>query len=346
MSGEVTVQRDRLVAAVQRAYGLPDGPVRSYAGEHDVNLRHPGPDGADVLIKVSPPGTSQVALAWQQRVLDHLQEHQRETGGLGFEVPRVLRTGDGDSLLTIDEHQVRVLTWVPGALLSDLPEAAGALLADMGRTSAVLTAALEPLEAPPGLAPHAWMAEHGEASLERALERMPGSAQVDLVRGVLEFHRRYAAGFAGLPRSTVHQDLNDHNLLVEPDAPDRVRGVIDFNDAVHTIRVADVAIAASYGMRRPGDPLANLVAVVDGYLAVRELTGAEREVIFPIAVTRLCVNWAIWRSRALSRPTAYGDARSRTTWPIIERVLSRGLETAHELVLDAYRPARVTQHPT
>lgn len=215
-----------------------------------------------------------------------------------------------------------------------MPGADVAPLRDIGRVSAVLTSALEPLAAPQGIPEHDWMVERAHHSLRHALDALPPSREVDLTEQVLAFPEEHRPTFAQLPRSTVHQDLNEDNLFVPGPHPARVVGVIDFNDAAHTIRVADVAIAAGYAMRRGGAPRANLIEVVRGYEGVRALTGAERSVVFPIAITRLCINWAIWSARAQEQPTVYGQARSRTSWPFIEQIVRQDLHSAQEWVLE------------
>lgn len=330
----VTVPHERIVDVIRGRFGLPEGRVRAYEGELDLNLRLSTVAGQDVLIKVSPPGTSPQLIAWQESLLAEVERYQQRSGPLCFEVPRLVLTTDGASAIDVDGHRVRVLTWVGGRLLSEVPGADAALLRDIGRVSAVLTSALEGLAPPEGVPEHAWLAERGHHSLRSALDTLPPSREVDLVEQVLAFHEEHRATYAQLPRSTVHQDLNEDNLFVAGPRPTRIKGVIDFNDAAHTIRVADVAIAASYAMRRGGAPLTNLVEVVRGYEAVRVLTEAERAVVFPIAITRLCINWAIWNSRAREQPTVYGQARSRTSWPFIEQIVGQDLHTAQEWVLE------------
>lgn len=330
----VTLPHERVVDEVRRHFGLPQGRVRAYEGELDLNLRLSPAVGQDLLIKVSPPGTSPQLIAWQESLLTEMERHRRCSGPLGFEVPRLVPTTDGASAIDVDGHRVRVLTWVGGRLLSEVPGADVPLLRDIGRVSAVLTNALEGLAPPEGVPEHDWLAERAHHSLRSALDTLPPSREVELVEQVLAFHEEHRPVYAQLPRSTVHQDLNEDNLFVPGPHPTRVAGVIDFNDAAHTIRVADVAIAAGYAMRRGHAPLTNLVDVVRGYEAVRDLTEAERAVLFPIAITRLCINWAIWSSRAREQPTAYGQSRSRTSWPFIEQIVGQGLHTAQEVVLE------------
>ncbi len=330
----VTIPHERVVEEACRHFALSEGRVRAYEGELDLNLRLSPATGQDLLIKVSPPGTSPQVIAWQESLLTEVERHRQRCGPLGFEAPRLVPTVDGASAIDIEGHRVRVLTWVGGQLLSEVPGADAALLQDIGRVSAVLTTALEPLAAPQGIPEHDWLAERAHHSLRHALDALPPSREVDLAEQVLAFHEEHRPTFAHLPRSTVHQDLNEDNVFVPGPHPTRVAGVIDFNDAAHTIRVADVAIAAGYAMRRGGAPLMNLIEVVRGYEGVRALTEAERSALFPIAITRLCINWAIWTARAQERPTAYGQARSRPSWPVIEQIVRQDLHRAQEQVLE------------
>ena len=79
---------------------------------------------------------------------------------------------------------------------------------------------------------------------------------------------RTAPLLADLPRAAIHSDLNDHNVLVGGVDDDverrgqRVTGIVDFGDMVHSYRVGDLAIAIAYAMLGSDDPLT--VASRDG----------------------------------------------------------------------------------
>lgn len=62
----MTIPHERIVDAVRDRFGLPEGQVRTYEGELDLNLRLSPAAGRDVLIKVSPPGASPQVIAWQE----------------------------------------------------------------------------------------------------------------------------------------------------------------------------------------------------------------------------------------------------------------------------------------
>jgi hypothetical protein len=97
--------------------------------------------------------------------------------------------------------------------------------------------------------------------------------------------------------------------------------VLDFNDALYSVRVAELAIAGAYAMLRKSDPLAALGNVVAGYHRVTPLTDDELEVIYPLAVARLCVQALTWATRGRTDPTAYGTMRMRYTRPALSRAL-------------------------
>jgi Ser/Thr protein kinase RdoA (MazF antagonist) len=49
-----------------------------------------------------------------------------------------------------------------------------------------------------------------------------------------------------LRRQVIYNDLNFHNVLVDPQDPDRIAGIIDFGDIIAAPLINDLAVAASY----------------------------------------------------------------------------------------------------
>ena len=70
-----------------------------------------------------------------------------------------------------------------------------------------------------------------------------------------------------LRRSAVHNDANDHNVIVAGEGDvwsrhQRIAGIIDFGDIVHSFVAADLAIAIAYAVLDKPDPLAAAVTIV------------------------------------------------------------------------------------
>src|SRR5207247_7187822 len=98
-------------------------------------------------------------------------------------------------------------------------------------------------------------------------------------------------------RSAIHNDPNDHNVLVGGDDPatrhQRIVGLVDFGDMVHSVTVADLAIAIAYGVLDKPDPLAAAAAIVRGYHAANTLSADELDALFGLACPRLCRSGAV-----------------------------------------------------
>ena len=75
--------------------------------------------------------------------------------------------------------------------------------------------------------------------------------------------------WTSLRQGVIHGDANDHNVLAEPD---RMTGLLDFGDMVHSAIVCDLAVALAYAMLGERDPLAAAGAVIRGYHRHNPLT--------------------------------------------------------------------------
>ena len=159
-----------------------------------------------------------------------------------------------------------------------------------------------------------------------------------LVERVRDFHAARVGDLGALPQATVHQDLHDENLLV--DGPGgRVVGVIDFNDACRTARVADLAVAAAYGTVRQSDPVEALATIVEGYLERAPLGDEELALVHPLAAMRLALNWTTWRARAAAAGSGgadYADGRSQFTLPALRALDQAGLERTADALRERF----------
>jgi len=151
---------EALAATLLQHYGLQVRSQRALPGELDQNVAAVLDDGGRVVVKVSrrePAGGSQ-QVTWQNEVLRHL-ERSRNVSRLP--VPRLRTTVDGEDLVEIGSGttsvSLRVLSWLPGTMLSELPRHPPALLHELGAVAARLTLALSDLPLPDGAPPtHHW----------------------------------------------------------------------------------------------------------------------------------------------------------------------------------------------
>lgn len=304
-----------------RFYDMAVDELTPLGGEVDRNYRLRAADGSTYLVKVQTAVGDRAELHWQEAILVHLCGKD-----LGFAVPNIVQTVGGDLHVPFelgpDGGLLRVLDWISGTELSRVDEHSPSLLRQLGAAAATITTALEGFSAPSFHATHHWdLTRSGEIIRQSIAE---GSVCADDfgARSVLDAFDAVAPALEDLPRAMVHHDLNDNNVLVaEADGGQTIAGVLDFNDALYSIRVAEPTIAGAYAMLRKDDPLAALGHVIGGYHAVTPLTTKELGVVWPLAVARLCVQALTWTIRGKTTPSAYGSMRMQHTLPTLERIV-------------------------
>jgi Ser/Thr protein kinase RdoA (MazF antagonist) len=104
-----------------------------------------------------------------------------------------------------------------------------------------------------------------------------------------------------LPKSVIHGDANDYNVLVAPEGAEVV-GLIDFGDMVYSYTAGELAIAVAYVVLGKDDPYAAAAPVIEGYVAEFPLTEHEREALWPLVRLRLCMSVCIAAHQQAQQP--------------------------------------------
>ncbi|MGB5185733.1 MAG: aminotransferase class III-fold pyridoxal phosphate-dependent enzyme, partial [Acidimicrobiia bacterium] len=124
-----------------------------------------------------------------------------------------------------------------------------------------------------------------------------------------------------LPRQVVHNDLNDENILVRDGA---LVGVIDFGDAIETVRVAELAIACTYAMFDQDDPVGVATDVIAGYRSMAPLEDAEADALLDLILARLATSVTLSASRGRANP--HHTISEVPAWDLFERLVAGDLE--------------------
>ena len=117
-----------------------------------------------------------------------------------------------------------------------------------------------------------------------------------------------AQTLSGLRHGVIHNDANDHNILVA-DSGDSISGVLDLGDALWSVTVNELAVAAAYAALDAPDPLATIAAVRDGFEQVLPLAEDERDVLLELIALRLYLTvseapaWKLLARLAAAEPT-------------------------------------------
>lgn len=256
--------------------------------------------GRGFVLKIANPAEDRAVARLQTHALLHLSVTEPD-----LPIPRVFPALNGAHDLAIgftdgSTRVVRLLSYLTGTPMSAVL-VSSALRSDIGRCAGRLARGLRRLSHGEVKQKLLWDLQHA-AELRPLVDAVPADL-IDLVTRFLDGFETYAQpALEKLPRQLVHNDLNPHNIVVDPDTSDRVAGIIDFGDLAFTARVNDLAIATAYQVGDNEDPLGAACDLIAAYHAVAPLDAAELEVLFDLMATRMAMTIVISSWRALRYP--------------------------------------------
>ena len=268
--------------------------------ERDQNFRLRMADGRDHVLKIANPAEDRAVTNLQTEALLHLAITDP-----GLPVPRIFPALNGASELEIlfDDGSIRVVRLL--SFLAGTPmhaaEGSSGLRRDLGRCAARLARGLGDFRHAGAHHKLLWDLQHA-AELRGLVDAVPADRR-DLVEHFLDGFEAHALPLLpGLRQQPVHNDLNPHNIVVDPGNHARVAGIIDFGDLTFTARVNDLAIAAAYQVADSDDALAPPCELIAAYHAVTPLDPAEFEILFDLMATRMVMTIVISSWRAVRHP--------------------------------------------
>jgi murein DD-endopeptidase MepM/ murein hydrolase activator NlpD len=118
-----------------------------------------------------------------------------------------------------------------------------------------------------------------------------------LERFIVRFENHVAPKLSRLRAQVIHNDANDWNVLVSKGDHEQIAGLIDFGDAVHTVLIAEVAIACAYSILDMEDPIGAAAALAAGFHEKYPLKAEEIDLLFDLIAMRLVTSVTFSASR-------------------------------------------------
>ncbi|HET7902147.1 MAG TPA: phosphotransferase [Candidatus Nanopelagicales bacterium] len=239
------------------------------------------------VLKVAHPLDDPAVLDLQCAALAHVANRDPE-----LPVPHVLPDVDGALLRRLDGSEprlARLLSHLPGRILDYSTTSASDRRA-IGAAVARLSLALSDFEHPGADRSLPWDLQQVGA-LRPLLEHVTdATARADAATVLDRYDAAVGGALAGTRQQVVHNDVNPDNVLLDPGAPDPVRGILDFGDMLRTAVVADLAVAMAYAVDAAGpggDPWTAPYELASGYVEVRALLPDEEALLADLVRTRL-----------------------------------------------------------
>ena len=297
------------------------GSAEGLSSERDQNFHLQAADGQEFVLKIANPREDPAVTNFQTRALIHIASRDPD-----LRVPRVCTTIRGATETTVDIGQdqhctVRLLTYLSGVTLDNV-QSTPQLRRNLGLHLARLGRALGDFSHPAADHEILWDMKHAA----RLSELVPSIQDAELrsvaARHVENFKERVLPVFPGLRWQAIYNDLNPSNVLVDPDAHERIVGIIDFGDMVRAPLIADVAVAAAYQLRHTTDPFEAAAQLIAAYHSVTPLESRETDLLFDLVATRLTTSVIIstWRASLYPGNRDYILRSVRPNWDALKRL--------------------------
>lgn len=265
-------------------------------GERDRNYRLETGVDAGWILKIVNASEPRVESEFQTALLDHLAVHGAHLG-----VPHLRASVTGDYLPSVasstgEQHAVRLVSWLAGTPLAKARRSL-ALMRNFGQALGELDRALQGFMHPGAVRNLDWDLRHAARSRSRLHCIKDPDRRAVAERFIARFEQTVQPKLASLRAQVIHNDANDWNILVDAETPRSVTGFIDFGDAVHTVLIAEVAIASAYAILDMDDPIGAAAALVAGFHEKYPLQAQELDVLFNLIAMRLVISVTFSASR-------------------------------------------------
>jgi Ser/Thr protein kinase RdoA (MazF antagonist) len=258
-------------------YGI-HATAEPFPSERDQNFLLTTDSGEKFVLKISNALEKPAFIEAQNAVLQHLATR------VSF-CQRLVTSNSGKEIVKVTNengvtHLVRVINFLPGVPLAHVRPHTPELLEDLGRKIGEMRHALADFDHPAVHRDFHWDLANGYHIID---EYAGFITDPDLRKLVLRVRCRINPE---LERSVIHGDLNDYNVLVDPENM-TVSGLIDFGDMVYSCTIGELAIAIAYVLLDKPNSMEATTDVLHGYASECGLVREEVRELWPLVFLRL-----------------------------------------------------------
>lgn len=264
--------------------------------ERDRNYRLKTQTDAGWILKIVNASEPKVESEFQTALLHHLASADSK-----LVVPHLKQSLSGEFLASAtaengETHAVRLVGWLAGTPLAEVDRTLE-LMRSLGRSLGELDQALQGFIHAGAVRDLDWDLRHAARARSRLHFVRDAKKRAMLERFIARFETQVEPKLSRLRAQVIHNDANDWNVLVDEHDHRKISGVIDFGDAVHSVLIAEVAIACAYSILDMDDPIGAAAALAAGFHAAYPLRAEEVDVLFDLIAMRLVTSVTFSASR-------------------------------------------------
>ena len=302
---------------VLECFGI-SGDYRALLSERDQNYRITAADGSCSVIKISNALDAEDIIDFQVRALRHIESRDSD-----LPVPRVIVHRNGKLYDTVtfpngDRHIVHMLSYLQGVPMSETDADDKLTRRNLGMLMARVDLALHGFFHRAADHDHPWNIDKSSrfASYTKYID---ATDDRKMVEDVFDYTARHV-----LPRvrklrhQVIHHDAHNDNVLLDPDDPTQIAGLIDFGDLTFGSIAAELAVACDSIRNKSTNQLDEMCDIVAGFDAVLPLTEDEIDLIYDLVLARIALTATIAAARLVLTPDE--PAHIESPQPFLDRL--------------------------
>ncbi|WP_420557927.1 phosphotransferase [Roseovarius sp.] len=314
----------RLAEALRQAYGL-EGTLKSLAGERDQNMRLLTNNG-DYLAKVANPTEDPALTDFQIAALEHLAARDGT-----LPVPRMIPASDGALTVPVphagETLSLRLLSFLPGTPLNATNHVSERVGRDIGHMLGRLNRAFTGFSHPAATHFMPWDTLNGLLeSRQLSQDYLPDHLRSRCAPVIRRLAATGLPAMRAMPQVMIHGDAHSGNILIAPEEPDRVCGLIDFGDMIAGPVLQELAVALASLIEHEADPVAISIACLQGFAAASPLPLDQLPYLHDAILARMILTVELLTFR-VQHDLSGAASLVQTELPRSIRALERELDT-------------------
>jgi 4-aminobutyrate aminotransferase-like enzyme/aminoglycoside phosphotransferase (APT) family kinase protein len=294
--------------------------------ERDQNFRLDADDGSRWVLKVSNAAEDPAVVEMEVAAVEHVAAMDPT-----LPVPRARPARSGELVAVAREggatHRVRLLPFFEGRSAAPGELDAMAIRA-IGHATARVSHALRGFFHPAAGRVMPWDQKQILPELAQHADRITDPRRRALLdRFLRRFEDRVAPALPQLRSQVIHNDVTLDNLLL--DDADRISGIIDFGDMVHTATVLDVPATLQSLVRHRDDLFEVSGWFLPGFTSIVPLEADAAELLADLMAGRMVQTILIsaWRTEQFP-DNAYITGWQEPAWTLLEGMERTGMDAA------------------
>ncbi|MFW9793237.1 MAG: aminotransferase class III-fold pyridoxal phosphate-dependent enzyme, partial [Candidatus Thorarchaeota archaeon] len=308
---------------VRSLYAL-SGRFRELPSERDQNFHLVTETGEEYVLKISATSETRETLDFQVSAMNHLALKSKSP--IAATVRKTISGEDITQIETLEgnSHFVRLISYLPGKVMSSVNPHSPNLLLDFGRFIGSMSKSLADFNHPATHRDFYWDLGKASSTIAKFKENIPEQEKRELVDYYLDMYQTIVVPqMVVLRKSVIHGDANDDNVVINNPHDDDARsfGILDFGDMVYSNTINELAIAISYAMLDKADPIGAAQKIISGYHSVFPINEQELELLFPLVCTRLATSVSVSAyQKKLEPDNEYLVISEARAWDILFRL--------------------------